>query len=60
MSAQICLLSEQKGALVGHVSFQEEKIFCSPDGYVWDSLELSIQLRLQPLNLQHQEKQQPH
>ena len=30
MSDQICLLSDQNGALVGHMSFQEEKIICSP------------------------------
>ena len=31
MSDQIFLLSEQNGALVGHMSFQGKKMICSPD-----------------------------
>ena len=30
MSDQIFLLSDQNGALVGHMSFQDKKIICSP------------------------------
>ena len=30
MSDQICLLSDQNGALVGHMSFQEEKNYLQP------------------------------
>ena len=29
-SDQICLLSDQNGVLVGHMSFQGKKIICSP------------------------------
>ena len=33
MSDQIFLLSDQNGALVGHMSFQGKKIICSPALY---------------------------